>query len=157
MVRTKVATGFAALVVLAPGLLLAGNNQIQELRQQIKTLTAERDRSIKHIHKLYESLIRQEKRSEKELADLRRTLTEQENQALNTATTEQERKAIHEKYDSLRRALTQDIRMDEKQISQLRASEKSHVQFVRAAYDAKIHEIQAAIKQLEASTKKPKK
>jgi hypothetical protein len=157
MVRTKALSSLAAVLVLATSLLAREGDQIKELRQQIKMLTNERDAALKSMHKQYESLIRQDKRSEKEMAAMREWLKKQEKASMSGATTEQERQAIKQRFDFLRRALTQDIKLDARQIAELRASEKGHVQSMRAAYDAKIKEMQAAIKQLETPIRKTKR
>jgi len=155
MTRLSFVASLSALAVFAAGVSAGENSQIAGLRNQIKELKAQESSIIKNIDAHYDSIIRRDKMSEKELEVLRHQIHEQEEALLAHATNEAERIAIHKRYDEIRHILTKDVHMDAAQINRLREMKHEHVEHVKRVVHAKIHALEEEIKAIEHQ--KPKK
>ncbi len=158
MLRTSIAAGLAVLVI-TNSVPAADSPQVQALKQEVKTLRAQRDAAVKAVHAQYDAVINQTKMSEAQLSAARGTLAKQEQQlaALGDSANTKEMQANME---ALRGALKGDIKLDAARINALRAQRAAHVNAITAAYDAKIKALEAAIRSAPketASTAKPKK
>src|SRR5579871_1982215 len=118
MTRLSFVASLSALVLFVAG-ASAENPQIKGLQNQIKELKAQKGAIKKAIEAHYDSLIRRDKLSEKELEVLRHQIHEQEESLLAHAKTEEERVAIHARYDEIRHYLSRDIHLDAAQINKL--------------------------------------
>jgi hypothetical protein len=156
MARAGMVASLVVLIVIS-SLRAQGKEQIQEMRQALKMLRTQKASTIKGIRAQFESLIRQEKRTEAELKKVREQIAKEEKELIGAATTEGDRTAIKERYDLVRRTLSGEVKLDAKQIAELRSAEKSNVSQVSALYAAKIKELEAKIKSLESQAKTRKK
>jgi hypothetical protein len=155
MVRLALAAALVALVA-TDGLSARDPQDVQALKQQVKTLRDQKSAAIKAIHAQYDSVIKQTKLSEAERATARKTLAQQEKdiEALGTSTPES--KATLEHMQTLRKAMLGEIVLDSKQIAELRAQRTTHIKNVTAMYDAKIKAVEAAIKAAPKTSTKTK-
>ena len=72
------------------------------------------------------------------------------------ATTEEQREAIHARFDEMRRNLSKDIRLHAKQIEHLREQRHQHVEHIKHVYHQRIHHLEEEIKSLERDHSKRK-
>jgi hypothetical protein len=149
MVCPRLASSLAVLVVLSAGLAAAENPEIKMLRGDIQVLRAQEKSVLTLLRAQYETYVKIDRLSEKELAAERDVLSKQEKELLAVATTNEDRDAIKAQYKSLRDALNLGSKIDAKQIQAIRAQEKAHTKLVSAAFTAKVKELEAAIQILE--------
>ncbi|HEY1861968.1 MAG TPA: hypothetical protein VGG61_16520, partial [Gemmataceae bacterium] len=149
MVCPRFAGSLIVLVVLCTGLTAAENPEIKVLRNEITALRAQEKAVLNLLRAQYETYVKIDKLSEKELAAERETLAKQEKELLAVATTSEDRDAIKAQYKSLHDALNLGTKIDANQIREIRALEKVHTKLVGAAFNAKIKELEAAIQILE--------
>src|SRR5580692_11501530 len=98
MTRLSFVASVGALALFA-GVAAAENPKVAALRNEIKALRAQETAMVKAIDAHYDSIIRRDKLSEKELEVLRHQIHEQEEALLAAATTEAEKITIHQRYD----------------------------------------------------------
>jgi hypothetical protein len=141
----------SALVLL--GITVVASAQeavsIPALRQEMMKLIARKEAAIKRVHSIFDGVIRGDGRNEKELEAERAALRAQEKEMLAAVTDPVQRTAIEERYNRLRRMLSQQISLDAKQIVVLRKEEGQHVRRVQQFYNPKINTLQAEIWKLE--------
>jgi hypothetical protein len=161
MLRKNMAVALAALAITG-SLSASDSPQVQALKQQVKVLREQRDAAAKAIHAQYDAVINQAKLSEAQLHAARKELATQESQ-LNALSSSAVSKEMQANMESLRGAMKEGVKLDAAQINALRAQRHSHVQAIRAAYDAQIKQLEAAIKaapketgKASSSTAKPK-
>lgn len=165
MRRLGIIAALAALVVTGT-LSAADSPEVQALRQQVKALRTERDATVKAIHAQYDSVINQTKQSEAQAAAARHALAAQEKQigALGNSTQNQSNQttqqnqsqsnqAMQQNMENLRKAMSGEVKLDRAQIESLRVQRGNQVKLVRAAYDAKIQQLEAAIKAAKTTSK----
>ena len=145
----RLAGSLTALVVLATGLTAAENPEVKALRNDIQALRAQEKAVLTRLRAQYETYVKLDKLSEKELAAERDVLVKQEKELLAVATTNVDRDAIKAQYVTLRDALNLSSKIDAKQIQAIRVQEKAHTRLVSAAFTAKVKELEAAIQILE--------
>jgi hypothetical protein len=104
-------------------------------KQMLEAAKVHEERTLKQIHGHYDSIIRMDKRTDKELEQERAIVREQEKILLSGATNDSQRAQIRGWYDSLRHYLTRDVKLDEKQIRELRGAEHAHIEHTKAAYN----------------------
>jgi hypothetical protein len=143
--QRKNITAALAVLVITGSLSAADSPQVQALKQQIKTLREQREAAAKAIHAQYDAAINQAKMSEAQLHATRKELATQESQ-LNALSSSPASKEMQANMESLRAAFKGDIKLDAAQINALRAQRTNHVDAIRAAYDAQIRQLEAAIK-----------
>jgi len=153
MTRLSFVASLSALVLFVAG-ASAENPQIKGLQNQVRELKAQKAAIKKAIEAHYDSLIRRDKLSEKELEVLRHQIHEQEEAMLAHATTEEQRAAIHARFDEMRHFLSHDVHIDQHQIDRLRAMRHEHIEHVEHMIDARIHALEAEIHALEHQKKK---
>jgi hypothetical protein len=154
MVRAGVTVGLAVLIA-AGNLYAAESAEVQALKQQITQLRKERDANTKALHAQYDAIINQTKMSEAQLHEARKNLATQESQ-LNALDSSAASKQVQGNMEALRNAMKEGVKLDAAQINALRAQRKAHVDAVAAAYNAKIKQLEAAIKSApKASAAKP--
>jgi hypothetical protein len=136
----------AGVVVVACGAALAsGNPAADALRQQVKALRAEEKSAVKAVEAQFDSVIRGDRLTEKQLIAQREAVHNQEKQALALATSVAQRDQIRAQFDPLRKGLSGQVKLDAGQIAQLRAQKKATVQQIRALYKAKIATLETQI------------
>jgi hypothetical protein len=145
----RLAGSLVALVVLSADLSAAENPEIKVLRNDIQVLRAQEKSVLNLLRAQYETYVKIDKLSDKELAAERDVLAKQEKELLAVATTNEDRDAIKAQYVTLRDALNLGSKIDAKQIQAIRAQEKAHTRLVSAAFTAKVKELEAAIQILE--------
>jgi len=156
MACARIIGSLLAVVVLTTGLTAAENPDIKVLRNDITGLRAQEKVVLTALRAQYETYVKIDKLSEKELAAEREVLARQEKELLAVAVTNEDRDAIKAQYRSIHDALNLGSKIDAKQIQAIRAQEKAHTKLVSAAFAAKIKELEAAIQVLER-TKSGKK
>jgi hypothetical protein len=127
-------------------------------RQEWELLSvATTDRERERIRGWYDAMRRRLTKEihadEKELAELRSHEQAHLDHVRHAYAEERER--IKKRIRYLLSFYTNEIRLDERQIRELRAAERVHVEQVRAVHDAKIREMEAAIRHLNAQPKGP--
>jgi hypothetical protein len=154
------------LRLVATALVLAGftaslsaneNGVIAALRNEIKVLRAQEKATVRAIHLQYDAMIKRDKVAEQVLEQERRALAIQEKELLAVATTTEQKDEIRIRYETLRAALNTDIKLDAKQIDQLRRSEHAHIKYVEMAYNAKVKMLESEIHAIEHAPKPKKK
>src|SRR5262245_66514729 len=149
--------GSLVVLVGATASLFAENNAVATLRKEIQALRAQEKLTVKAIRAQYDAMIKRDKVAEHILEQERRALAVQEKELLAVATSPEQKEAISAQYETLRAALKADIKLDAKQIEQLRHAEHAHVKHVEAAYNAKVKFLEAEIHALEHAPKPKKK
>jgi hypothetical protein len=157
MTRLSFVAAIGTLVVLTTGLSAAENSKVAALRAEIKSLRAQEKNMIKAIEAHYDSIIRRDRLSEKELEELRHQIHKQEDAMLAVATTEEQKAAIHARFDEIRHFLSRDIHLDAAQINKLKEMRHAHVEHVKHVVNAKVRILEEEIKVLEHEGKPKKK
>jgi hypothetical protein len=122
---------------------------IQELEKQVKQLEKQRDQQIKFIQGVFDRIIKGDKLQEKELEQHRNALIKERGHLLKQASTEEQRKIIHEHFDPIIRRLEKREKLDEATIAELRKQRDRTVKFVRAEYNAAIKALKDQITALK--------
>jgi hypothetical protein len=141
------------LALVAGQAAAADNPQVTALKNEIKTIKAQKEATIKAIKESYAPVIRRDRFVEEELIILRKALLREEEALLAIATSEADKVAIHELYDSIRAILRVDTKIDASIIRKLHEMESNQVKLVRAQYDAKIKQLEAALHAAEHAPK----
>jgi hypothetical protein len=149
MACAKLVGSLVVLAALTTQLTAAENPDVKALRNDITALRAQEKVVLTALRAQYETYVKIDKLSEKELAAEREVLARQEKELLAVAVTNEDRDAIKAQYRSLHDALNLGSKIDSKQIQVIRAQEKAHTKLVSAAFTAKIKELEAAIQVLE--------
>jgi hypothetical protein len=126
------------------------------MKEQVKTLKAQKSAAAKSIRAQYDSVINQTKMNEAQLAAARKELAARESEINALGDSSPEAKTAKANLESLRHAMFKGGVLDAKEISALRKQRDAHVGASNAAYEAKIKELEANIK-AATSTAKPKK
>ena len=145
-VKTPCLFSIVALLGAATSAVLASNPAVDQIRAQIRALRNEERAVVKNIEASYDSIVRRDRLAEHQLIALRRALKQQEEQYLAIASTPQEREQIRAQFESLRKALLGEIRMDANLIHQLRTQEHAQIRLVQALYRARIAELENMIR-----------
>jgi hypothetical protein len=152
----RLSMGISAFVLCAGVVAAAENPEIKALHKQIEVLRAQEKATLQAVRVRYETAVKGERLSEEVLARERKALAQQESDLLSVASTQEDKDAIRNRYETLRSALFNGIKIDSKQIATLRAEENALTKVISASYRAKIREIEAAIKMVEKAPKPPK-
>jgi uncharacterized protein involved in exopolysaccharide biosynthesis len=150
----KAMRSLVVILLLSIRLEAAENPEIKALHKEIDALRAQEKAVLKAIRSQYETYVKIDKLSEKELVAERDALDKQEKELLAVATTSEDRAAVKAQYGTLRDALGKGAKLDAKEIQAIRAQEKAHTKLISAAFKAKVQEIEAAIQILEKSQPK---
>jgi hypothetical protein len=151
MVRLGTLVAFA-FVVFTTHVSAADTPEVAAMKQQVKTLKAQKTAAAKAIHAQYDTVIGGTKLDEAKAAAARKQFAEQEKEIDSLGASTPEAKAARENLDALRKAMFHEGVMDGKQIAALRAQRTTHVNASNAAYDAKIKALEAQIKAAPKST-----
>jgi chromosome segregation ATPase len=151
----------AAMVLLLSGGWTLGDGStkktVQELRAEIKQLRALEKTELKDVASRYDALIAKLKDPKRNLEQIRAQLREEEKAALQSAKTTEQKKQIRTQYQDLIKKLSGDIKSDSELIKQVTQQKKVVEKQIRAAYGAKIKELEDEIKILQSKgTGKPK-
>jgi hypothetical protein len=149
----RTVSSLVVFLVLSGGLRAADSPEIKALHKEIDALRAQEKATIKTLRAQYETFLKIDKLSEKELIAQRDALHQQEKELLSVATTTEGKDAIKAQYGALRDALNKGAKLDATEIRAIRDQEKSHTKLVSAAYSAKIKELEAAIQLLKGGKK----
>jgi hypothetical protein len=125
---------------------LANNPEVALLREQVKVLRLEEKTVVNLIKQQYQSIINYAKLNERELAQLRKELGQQERQYLSLTGNKTQKNDIRRNYEQLRKVLGGEVRLDSAAIRQLREQEAIHVKLVQTVYRAKIQEVEQVIR-----------
>ena len=149
----RMVSSIVAFFVLSAGLRAADTPEIKALHKEIDALRAQEKVTIKAIRAQYETFLKIDKLSEKELIAQRDALHQQEKELLSVATTTEDKDAIKAQYGALRDALNKGAKLDASEIRAIRDQEKAHTKLVSAAYGSKIKELETAIQLLKGGKK----
>jgi uncharacterized protein involved in exopolysaccharide biosynthesis len=149
----RLTMGISSFFLFAGVLAAAENPEIKALHKQIEVLRAQEKATVQAVRTRYETAIKGERLSEEVLARERKALAQQESDLLSVASTQEDKDVIRNRYETLRSALFNGIKIDSKQIAALRAEENALSKVISASYRAKIRELEAAIKVLEKAPK----
>jgi hypothetical protein len=145
MIRVGISVGLVVLVV-ANNLSAADSPEVTALKQQVKTLKAQKPATLKAIHAQYDAVINQSKLTDAQLSAARKTLHDQENDLNGLGGSSGDTKTMQDNMQTLRKAMLGEMQVDGAVRNTLRTQRANHVKLVAAAYDAKIKELEAAIK-----------
>jgi phage host-nuclease inhibitor protein Gam len=151
----------AAMVLLLSGGWTHGDGSIkktvQELKAEIKQLRALEKTELKEIAARYDALIAKLKDPEHNLQIIRAELRIEEKTALKNVKTADQKKQIRTQYQDLIKNLSGDLKADKDAIKLLTQQKKVVEKQVKAAYAAKIKDLEDEIKLLQTKgTGKPK-
>jgi hypothetical protein len=153
MQRLVVPAAFLALVFT--GRAPAGDSPlVQALKQQVKELKAQKDATLKVLHAQYDAVINETKQNDAQLAAARHTLF-QEKGVLAAGDSSADSKALQGNMETLRQAMSGQMTLDAAARGKLRAKRNEHVRLIGAVFDAKIKELEAAIKSAPKATATP--
>ena len=124
----------------------ANNPEVALLREQVKALRLEEKTVVTLIKQQYQSIINFAKLNERELAQLRKELGQQERQYLSLTGNKTQKNDIRRNYEQLRKVLGGEVKLDAAAIRQLREQEALHVKLVQTVYRAKIQEVEQLIR-----------
>ena len=124
----------------------ANNPEVALLREQVKALRLEEKTVVTLIKQQYQSIINYAKLNERELAQLRKELGQQERQYLSLTGNKTQKNDIRRNYEQLRKVLGGEVKLDAAAIRQLREQEALHVKLVQTVYRAKIQEVEQVIR-----------
>ena len=124
----------------------ANNPEVALLREQVKALRLEEKTVVTLIKQQYQSIINFAKLNERELAQLRKELGQQERQYLSLTGNKTQKNDIRRNYEQLRKVLGGEVKLDAAAIRQLREQEALHVKLVQTVYRAKIQEVEQVIR-----------
>ena len=124
----------------------ANNPEVALLREQVKALRLEEKTVVTLIKQQYQSIINYAKLNERELAQLRKELGQQERQYLSLTGNKTQKNDIRRNYEQLRKVLGGEVKLDAAAIRQLREQEALHVKLVQTVYRAKIQEVEQLIR-----------
>ncbi len=133
------------LTFVASSVALANNPQVAVLREQIKVLRAEERNLVQLIKQQYNSIINIAKLNERQLAQLRKELGQQERQYLSLTANATQKQNIRGQYGYLRQVLGGEVRLDAAVIRKLREQETLHVRLIQTVYKVKIREMEQVI------------
>jgi hypothetical protein len=150
MQRLSIVVALVALIVTS-NLSAADSAEVTALKQQVKTLRAQKDATIKALHAQYDAVINQTKLNDAQLSANKKALAAQEN-TLATTNASAESKAMQQNMETLRQAMRGEIKVDAAMINTLRTQRHNHIKLVAAAYDAQIKQIDDAIKAAPKAT-----
>lgn len=153
MLRQGISVAFA-VAVLASSVSAADSPQVAAMKEQVKTLKAQKVAAAKSIQAQYDAVINQKKMNEAQLAAARKELAAREAEIKALGDTSPEAKTAKSNLDSLRHAMFDGGVLDAKQIAALRTQRNTHVSASNAAYEAKIKELEANIKSASAAKTK---
>jgi NCAIR mutase (PurE)-related protein len=122
---------------------------IQDLRTQVKNLRALEKTELKDLAARYGALIAQLKNPENSLEAIRAQLRAQEKTALDNAKSADQKKQIRTEYPDLIKNLGSNIKADKEVIKRVTQQKKALEKQIRAAYAAKIKELEDQIKLLQ--------
>jgi hypothetical protein len=148
MGRRQIASATLALV-LASSVFAADSPEVQALKQQVKTLRAQKDAATKSIHAQYDAVINRTKLTEAQIAANKKALSEQE-QTLAATDSSPDSKVAQQNIELLRQAMHGEIKLDNAAINNLRAQRHAHIRAVSQAFDAQIKQGEALIKAAQA-------
>jgi hypothetical protein len=148
----------AAIVLLLSGGSTFGDGStkktIQELRAEIKQLRVVEKTDLKELAARYDALIAKLKDPKHNLEVIRAELRKEEKTALLNAKTTDQKKQIRTQYQDMIKNLSGDIKSDTDAIKQVTQQKKAAEKQLKAAYVAKIKDLEDQIKLL---TGKPKR
>jgi hypothetical protein len=151
MTRSHLALSIGLCLGLTAGLNAAENPKVKALKHEVEELKHQEHATIKAIEAHYDNIIRRDKMSEKELEHERHEIHKREEELLAHAGNEEQRAAIHARFDGMRHYLSKEVHLDAKQIEHLREERHHHVEHVRHVYHERIHHLEEEIKALEHS------